>query len=351
MKLIFIYKYFNNKERHSGMSNLIKELKEYLDKKTNLLIFSANKPQDNIKKNINLKKPFMVRTAIRSKKEKGNIIVIFNTIDNSLKAFFYYLIIRIFNINKKIILYQGTPLKTKIFNKLFLSMFNKVFCVSPLIYNNLKAIINKKAIYIPPGVNFEKLEKIRAIPKNKKIRIGFFGHLDKHKGPELLLKSFIKLNIKNMELILAGKGRLKNYLEKKSKNIKNIKIYGYLKNNKEYIKSCDIIILPFKTSKYILGLSLTGIEGKAMGKVLIGTKTPSISQIIEDNEDGFIIKNYKELSEKIQLLYKDKYLLKKMSKKAKINSKEYDINKTGEKFLKECNNCLIKDINHERTIL
>jgi len=337
MRLIFIYKYFNNKERHSGMSNLIKELKEYLNKKANLLILSSNKPQNKIKENISLKKPFIINAAIKSRKEEKNIIVIFNTIENPLKAFSYYLIIRIFNMNKKIILYQGTLLKPKIFNKVFLSIFNKVFCVSPFIYKNLKAIINKKAIYIPPGINLKKLDKIKALPKNKGIRIGFFGHLDKHKGPEILLNSFIKVNLKNMELILAGKGKLKNYLERKSKNFKNIKIYGYLKNNKEYIKSCDIIILPFRASKYILGLSLTGIEGKAMGKVLIGTKTPAISQIIKDNEDGFIIKNYKELSEKIKLLYTNQILLKKMSKKARINSKEYDIKKTGKLFLKECN--------------
>jgi len=337
MKLIFIYKYFNYKERHSGMSNLIKELNNYLNKRVKLLILSSNKPQNKLKENLNIKKPFIINATFKSKEEERDIIVIFNTIENSIKAFFYYLIIRLFNMNKKIILYQGTFLKPRLFNKLFLSIFDKVFCVSPLIHNNLKKIINNKAIYIPPGINLKKLNKIKLINKNRNISIGFFGHLDKHKGPELLLNSFIKLNLKNIELILAGKGKMKKHLKKKSKSFKNIKIYGYLKNVKEYIKSCDIIILPFRTSKYILGLSLTGIEGKAMGKILIGTKTPAISQIIRNNEDGFIIKNHKELSEKIKLLHKDQRLLKKMSKKAKINSKEYDINKTGKLFLNECN--------------
>jgi len=42
---------------------------------------------------------------------------------------------------------------------------------------------------------------------------------------------------------------------------------------KEYIKSCDIVVFLFRSSKKIHGPSLTALEAKAIKKTLIETKT------------------------------------------------------------------------------
>tara|TARA_Y100000034_G_C6909557_1_gene423535 strand:- start:4823 stop:5836 length:1014 start_codon:yes stop_codon:yes gene_type:complete len=335
MNIVLIYKHFNYKGRPSGMANLVKELKGFLDKNNKTMVISLDKTNNkNLRESIKLKKPFILKTAIKLRKEKG-ITIIFNTIENSLKAFLYYLIIRLLNKKRKIILYQGTLIKNKSFSKLFLNLFDKVICVSPYIYQKVRRITKKKVSYIPPGLNLKKIDKIREVKNNNKIRIGFFGHFKKHKGSHILTKAFTQLKNENYELILAGKGPLEKRLKKISKDFPNVIIYNYLKNIKEVIKSCDIVCLPFLKSDRILGLALTGIEAKAIGKVLIGTKAKAISQIIKDNEDGFIVKNKKELKEKIKLLCENPRLLKIMSEKAKANSKEFDINKVGKLFLKE----------------
>ena len=334
MKLALVYKYFNYRERHSGMSNFIVNLAKFI--KDDINIFCLVRQQKNLNNTVKVKHPFIINTSILLKKINKDIVILFNTIENSIIAFFYYSLIRVFNHKDKIILYQGTQLRPKFFNKMFLDIFDRVFCGSPLIYEEINKVIGKKAIYLPPGVDVIGLNKITPINKNKKIRIGFFGHLEKNKGADMLLNSFIKLDTRDAELILAGNGNLNYYLRNKSKKFNNIKIYNYLNNVKQYIKSCDIVVFPFRTSSKILGLSLVALEARAMGKVLIGTKTPAISQLIEDKKDGFIINDSSELVDKMNLLIKNHKLLKEMANKTKINSRQYDIKKIGRLFLNEC---------------
>ena len=195
---------------------------------------------------------------------------------------------------------------------------------------------NSKIIIIP---NYQYLPKIRSNKKkinfNKK-RLLFLSRIYPKKGIIELLQAWSKINLKNWELIICGpieedfKKRFFRMLKDLPKN--NYKYLGLIKFSKRYslLTSCDAFILPSHHENFgnvILEALHAGLP------VITSRNTPW--EIIEENSCGKLINA--SVEEIIGSLYwldsLNDIQLKKMSKKSKIISKDFNIFNSKNKIL------------------
>jgi glycosyltransferase involved in cell wall biosynthesis len=139
---------------------------------------------------------------------------------------------------------------------------------------------------------------------------------------------YTKKDIKNMILHLNLTDSVK-YLGPK---------YGKEKNT--IIGNSDILLYPSLNDAFPLVL----IEFMRDGHPIIATREGAISEIIEDGTTGFLVDKSKpyQLAEKVEILFNDRALLKKMGQAARskyeqkytLNIFELNIKDTFEKIIK-----------------
>lgn len=191
-------------------------------------------------------------------------------------------------------------------------------------YKDLKETINK---------DIEKLS-------NKKI-ILFCGKLINKKNPFLLLKSFQKVkNKKNWVLIFAGNGNLylkmKKYIE--HHRINDVILLGFQNQSqlKYLYRKSEILILP-STFGETHGNVL--IESLYFGLALIVSNRVGLYPEIKKKKIGYVFNlNEKNLTNKINLMIKNKKIRKQFQRNALNNWKYWSSQHVAKKILHFLNN-------------
>lgn len=351
-KIILIVKYYYPLKRPSGILRFVMNLSEKLSQKTNLTIITCkfdkkHKDSEDYKnyKIIRTNPPFYISSAIKAAELKPNLIIFGTGISKLWLLLVASIIFRFFNIifsyiynskKPRYFLYQFVDLnyKNHFLIKYVCGIFEKIICTNNSLYNFYSKQNNKKekVFYLPPGIDLSKFHNI----KNKiniKIRIGFFGHLSHNKGSDMLLNAFLKLNNDNIELFIAGLGNLEDELKKISLKHENIIIKGYIDNIEKTIASCDLLVFPYKYSEMILGLSLSAIEGLAMGKPLIVSNNNCLRDLVEHGKNGYMFNNENELINYLKEMTRNKNGIIKFGLESKKKSYEFDINTICDKLI------------------
>ncbi len=200
-----------------------------------------------------------------------------------------------------------------IFISIFIRKSDIVFCTAKLLL--AKALkYNKLSVYLPNGVNFEKISKVIANSSdkinNKKI-IGYVGTLGPWVNIEdlLLIAEYFKETI---EVWVIGGGERYQELKKikAGKKIINLKLFGPQKHQAamEYMSSFDVAIYPFIKSSLTESVSPIKIfEYWAKKKCVLSILTNETMQY--EKELIFYTSN-EQLLEKIALLMTDETLTK-----------------------------------------
>lgn len=188
-----------------------------------------------------------------------------------------------------------------------------------------KNYLGNKVCYIP-----NCLDKIpNKLSKLDSKNIVAVGRLSREKGFDALLKLFKKVSAKHpsWKLNIVGDGMEKNNLLDLAKELKlgdKVIFHGY--QNKDYINNLflesSIYVMTSKTESF--GLVL--IEAMSYGiPCLSYTSAQGANEIIDDNENGYLIKdrNEEEMISKIELLIEDEKLRNKLGKNARLKSKNY----------------------------
>lgn len=106
--------------------------------------------------------------------------------------------------------------------------------------------------------------------------------------------------------------------------LKNVKFLGVKKDVPEYYKKSSIYV----SSSRFEGLPMCMIEAQSFGLPIVAfdCKTGP-SEIINNNKDGFLIKNenIEELAEKLLLLINDRDKLEKFSLEARKSAKRFTL--------------------------
>ena len=196
--------------------------------------------------------------------------------------------------------------------------------------------VRTKTAIIPSGVDiFNKQEHCSSsynirekhhFDTSEKILL-YAGRIGKEKNLYFLLDVFskIKQHHQKVKFIIVGDGPEKKRLKREAKKQKishNIIFTGYLEKKEvfSYYQEADIFVFASKTETQGLVIA----EAMSVGLPVIALEAIGVSDILADNQGGFMIKkDINEFSEKIELLLNNKSLLKNKSSEAKDKAKQW----------------------------
>ena len=273
---------------------------------------------------------------LRSKKY---IIHFYNNF-GSLKL---YLLLKFFKCNNVIIHERGTSwnLNSKFSHRL-LFLSNKIDKIVVNSYASKYLLINKfklkkfisKIIVIHNGIiikkNIENFQKINS--NNNSFTIGYIGRLETPKSVHTIIdvaKIMISNNKTNrFKFLIAGDGKLKNFLKTYSSDLQNVNFLGYIKNNEDFFKSIDLLLVPSIREPF--GNII--LEAGIFRVPVIASYIDGIPEIIDNMKSSILIEPKKNLLNKVftknqipkpEFIYNP--ISKKLDKPKELNPKEiYD---------------------------
>jgi len=211
-------------------------------------------------------------------------------------------------LNKKTILYfAGSMIQTARnkndalvgFLKL-LSSINKRTCDRIILYSpnlikewNLEKYKDRILIAHEHFLDFSKFEIKKKLSERNNL-VGYIGRLSGEKGILNFVKAIPEiLKEKNdLEFLIGGDGQLRDEIEKYvSENNLNdkVKLAGWIphENLPDYLNELKLVVLPSFTE----GLPNIMLEAMACGTPVLATPVGAISDVIKDEETGFIMKD------------------------------------------------------------
>ncbi|HCS79121.1 TPA: hypothetical protein DIV55_05275 [Patescibacteria group bacterium] len=175
----------------------------------------------------------------------------------------------------------------------------------------------------------------------KKATAIFVGRLEAQKNPELLLNSIARLSKINRQLLLIGSGTLKNKLLDLARKFKvKVTYYASIPHHElpMYYNQARIFMLVSQFEGHPKAL----LEAMSCGLPVIGTDVEGINDVIIPNFNGLLVKQtVKDISQKLKLLLRNKYLARKLGNNArKTIIEKYDTDVTWEKEIRLLKNII-----------
>jgi len=158
--------------------------------------------------------------------------------------------------------------------------------------------------------------------ENDEFKVLFVGRLEPGKGVDILLKAIKELIKRKYKIkaYLIGDGVLGNDIKQEIRALnidQHVVMLGAIPNKDipRYLVSCDIFCLPTIHE----GFSVAVIEAMACGKAVVCTRLDSTLEQITDGKDGLLFNkgDYKDLANKIEYLYNNEDVRKRLGKHAR----------------------------------
>ncbi|MDD5627282.1 MAG: glycosyltransferase family 4 protein [Patescibacteria group bacterium] len=197
---------------------------------------------------------------------------------------------------------------------------NIFICPSKFMRQKLTAwgLPQAKLVTLPYFIKEENL-----LSAKEKNYILFFGRLSPEKGLDLLISVMQKLP--EIKLKIAGEGpekeKLEAYIQKNY--ITNIQFLGYKQGDelKKIIRQSRFVVVPSSWQE-VFGLVV--LESFNLGKVVLASKKGGLQEIIREGSTGFFFQNAAELEKKIQSLYQNREVTRKIGQRAKREIRRYN---------------------------
>lgn len=222
-----------------------------------------------------------------------------------------------------------------IFEPLILLLYKNVPCItiSESTKKDLEKFGFKKINVITLGQDEIKLDSFK---KESKPTLIFLSRLVGYKNPIDALSAFkkIKGEIKDCQLWFVGDGPLSSKL--KSQNLKDVKFWGYVDENKKYKLLSKAHLLLFPSIRE--GWGLTVIEAAKVKTPTVGYNIQGLKDSIQNGKTGFLSKNPIDMADKVIAILKNKKLYNEISENACNFSKNFNWENTYSDFLKAINN-------------
>lgn len=255
------------------------------------------------------------------------------------KDYIVVLVIKLFRVEKIYHLHNkgvSKRKKSKFIDLLYSSFFKnvKVILLSKKMYNDISDFVSLKDVYIcPNGINNEVKElNKREIKDKKTIKLLFLSNLIESKGVYVLLQACEILLRKKVDFtcnFIGGEKDVTKEMFKDKVNAlgleNNVFYHGkkYNEEKKDFFLDSDIFVFP--TFYIFETFGLVNIEAMMYSLPVISTDEGGISDIIINNETGFIVekKNPIILAEKIFFLIDNPEYRLKMGTKGRKRFLEY----------------------------
>jgi glycosyltransferase involved in cell wall biosynthesis len=212
--------------------------------------------------------------------------------------------------------------------------FNKVICISDATEKNLKKHLKNKinSCVVYNGVDLASVQKeaeniIEEIKPNTKdnfllMQVAGFRP---EKDQDTLIRSLIYLP-DNYTVAFIGTGTRLEICKKLVEELRlehRVQFLGIKNNIGSYLAQADVVVV----SSHWEGFGRAAVEGMAVGKPVIGSNIPGLSDVIGNAYLLFELSNEKELTNLILKLNNDSNFYKQMSEYCLEQTKQFDISK------------------------
>lgn len=214
------------------------------------------------------------------------------------------------------------------------SKYDRVICISNQAEENLKKYLQNKKLEktqietIYNGVDIEKIHSAKPMMefRNEKFVIVMVSAFRPQKDHETLVRAMAKLPKDKYEVWLVGGGESYDkivQLVQKLKVEQNVKFWGVRTDVYRILKSADVVVM----STHYEGLSLSNIEGMAVGKPFIASDVEGIREITEGY--GILVphQDADALANAIEQLHDDSHLYKQIADRCYERASQFDISK------------------------
>lgn len=207
------------------------------------------------------------------------------------------------------------------------------------LYINKYNIASDKIVIIRNGVDIEDVnnveinEEIQQFIRKGRVVV-WAARLSYEKRPFEVIELAKKLH--DFNFLLIGEGEMLHEVKQNSENVSNLFVTGELANAQvtKIIEASDLVIL---TSEFE-GIPMVILEAMALGKPVVATNVGAISEIIDNNINGYLC-NLNSIQNEMPELIKKAYANKEEIKEPAIKKIKSKFNKSTmqEQYLKTFN--------------
>ena len=214
--------------------------------------------------------------------------------------------------------------------KIFLKYSSLVIIPSHAMKKYLEKIgVRKKIKIVPFGIDLKKFNVTKN--KHRKFTVLHTGRLTKEKNVCDIIVPFAKFaKRKNVVLKIVGEGCEQENLKKLIKQLKlvnKVEFLNWVLRNKlpEIYNSADIFITLSESETF----GIVILEAMACGLPIVGADFLAIPELVADKENGFLVNknDKKNITEKLNELFYNKNLRKKMATNSLLFAQKYEKNK------------------------
>lgn len=217
------------------------------------------------------------------------------------------------------------------------------FAGSFYLFNYLKKF-NPKTFYLPPGIDLSNYRPKNSFYNKQKTLLTWIGTMfrkEDYINLKFILKIMLNLKYKTDAVLeIVGDGLWKDKLEEEVKKLRleNIRFKGWIPQDKipVYLDNVDIGLCPIvEANKFTQAkFPVKVLEYMAKAIPVVASNFGEISNIIDNNEDGFLVKSETEFTDKILTLINNLSLREFMGLNARRKiEKKYEIGKQTEEFI------------------
>jgi len=209
-----------------------------------------------------------------------------------------------------------------------------VVCTTPPLRDDWEKLFPGKTVFIPAGVETDAKASGSegASAPGDTIRVGYFGHLEAHKGPDLLLEEFIRVAPANAQLLIHGEGPLEGSLRRRARGREDVLFQGYVPDTGPWLRSCSLLVFPYRSSVSVLGYSRAALEALAAGIPILSTATEAVAPLIEEGVNGYVCAGPGEIGDRLRYLLERPRELERMRAGAAASARPFDIGAVADSY-------------------
>lgn len=172
------------------------------------------------------------------------------------------------------------------------------------------------------------------------LKLLFVGQLEAHKGIHFLIKSLRASNL-NFELMIAGEGSLKPFVQQAVKEDRRINYVGFLAMDQlvKMFQGADALAVPSKCYENSPTVIYEALES---GLPVVAANIGGVAELIKEGVNGYLFTplNSKELIEKLRVLDQNKDRLREASDVIRETVAPYAIDKYAEQLVALFESCI-----------